>query len=176
MPTSFISRDRATPESSGELRRPTQEPTEDAPLPAKLPPPPAIGPEPPPAGSPQGALVAWDPVTQKQRWQAPGGGSIGGGTVSTAGNLEIQVIPDGRLVAYSADKGEKLLDVQTGLKGGMAPPITYELDGKQYIALMGGQGIVVARNVETGAPPPVATDQTIFPKLMVFVLDGKPLQ
>ncbi len=146
-----------------------------APLPATLPPPPAIGPEPPPAGSPQNALVAWDPVTQKQRWQQPGGGSIGGGTVTTAGNLVIQVIPDGRLVAYSADKGEKLLDVQTGLKGGMAPPITYELDGKQYVALTGGQGIVVARNAEPGAPPPPPTDQTVFPKLMVFVLDGKPL-
>jgi quinohemoprotein ethanol dehydrogenase len=146
------------------------------PLPATLSPPPAIGPEAPPAGTPSGALVAWDPVTQKQRWQNPGGGSIGGGTVSTAGNLVIQVVNDGRLMAYSADKGEKLLEVQTGMKGGMAPPITYELDGKQYIALMGGQGIVVGRSVEPGAPPPVATAETIFPKLMVFVLDGKPLQ
>jgi quinohemoprotein ethanol dehydrogenase len=146
-----------------------------APLSATLPPPPAIGPEPPPAGSPQNALIAWDPATQKQRWQTPGGGSIGGGTVTTAGNLVIQVIPDGRLMAYSADKGEKLLELQTGLKGGMAPPITYELDGKQYVALMGGQGIVVGRNAEPGAPPPAPTDQTIFPKLMVFVLDGKPL-
>ncbi len=146
------------------------------PPPPTLPPPPAIGPQPPPEGSPQSALVAWDPVTQTQRWQTPGGGSIGGGTVTTAGNLVIQVIPDGRLVAYSADKGEKLLDIQTGLKGGMGPPITYELDGKQYIALMGGQGIVVARSAEPGAPPPASTAQTIFPKLMVFVLDGKPLQ
>src|SRR4051812_2254303 len=45
---------------------------------------------------------------------------VGGGTVTTAGNLVFQVIPDGRFVAYSADKGEKLLDFQTGLKGGMA--------------------------------------------------------
>ncbi len=58
----------------------------------------------------------------------------------------------------------------------MGPPITYELDGKQYIALMGGQGIVVARSAEPGAPPPPATAQTVFPKLMVFVLDGKPVQ
>ena len=88
----------------------------------------------------------------------------------------IQVIPDGRLVAYSADKGEKLLDVQTGLKGGMGPPITYELDGKQYIALAGGMGVVVARNVEPGAPAPAPAANTIFPKLMTFVLDGKPVQ
>ena len=95
--------------------------------------------------------------------------------MSTAGNLVIQVINDGRLVAYSADKGEKLLDVKTGLNGGMGPPITYELDGKQYIAVAGGQGVVVARNAEPGAPPPQASATTVFPKLMVFALDGKPI-
>jgi quinohemoprotein ethanol dehydrogenase len=145
------------------------------PVPSKLDPPPAIGPEPPAEGQPRNVLVAWDPVTQQQRWQTPGGGSIGGGTLTTAGNLVFQVLPDGRLVAYSADKGEKLLDIQTGLKGGMGPPITYQLDGKQYITLAGGLGIVVGRNVEPGAPPPAATAQTVFPKMLTFVLDGKPL-
>jgi outer membrane protein assembly factor BamB len=145
------------------------------PVPSKLDPPPAIGPEPPAEGQPRNVLVAWDPVTQQQRWQTPGGGSIGGGTLTTAGNLVFQVLPDGRLVAYSADKGEKLLDIQTGLKGGMGPPITYQLDGKQYITLAGGLGIVVGRNAEPGAPPPAATAQTVFPKMMTFVLDGKPL-
>jgi quinohemoprotein ethanol dehydrogenase len=144
------------------------------PPPATLPPPPAIGPVPPAQGS-TNVLIAWDPVTQTQRWQTQGGGSIGGGTLTTAGNLVIQVIPDGRLVAYSADKGEKLADIQTGLRGGMGPPITYQVDGKQYIALMGGTGIVVARSAEPGAPPPAPTAQTVFPKLMVFTLDGKPL-
>ena len=107
--------------------------------------------------------------------------------MTTAGNLVIQVIPDGRLVAYSADKGEKLLDVETGLRSGMGPPITYMLDGKQYVALMGGVGTVVARNVEAvatgavanaapGANPPVAGAPPIapmLPKLLTFVLDGK---
>ena len=85
-------------------------------------------------------LVAWDPVTQKERWRTPGGGSIGGGTVATAGNLVFQVVPDGRFVAYSADKGEKLLEIQSGLRGGMGPPITYMLDGKQFIVLAIGGG------------------------------------
>jgi quinohemoprotein ethanol dehydrogenase len=145
------------------------------PPPPTLPPPPAIGPEPPPEGQ-RNLLVAWDPVTQKQRWMTNGGGSIGGGTVTTAGNLVLQVIPDGRLVAYSADKGEKLLDINTGLRGGMGPPMTWQLDGKQYVTLMGGTGIVVARSAEPGAPPPAVTPQTVFPKLMTFVLDGKPVQ
>ena len=146
------------------------------PPPAKLDPPPAIGPEPPPEGQPRNVLVALDPVAKQIRWQTPGGGSIGGGTLTTAGNLVIQVIPDGHLVAYSADKGEKLLDLETGLHSGMGPPITYELDGKQYIALMGGVGLVVARNVEPGAPPPTASAETVFPKLMTFELDAKPLR
>lgn len=152
---------------------------------AKLPSPPAIGPV--PQEGQRGILVAWDPATQKERWRANGGGSIGGGTVTTAGNLVIQVIQDGRLVAYTADKREKLLDVQTGLRSGMGPPITYQIDGKQYVSLMGGQGTVVARNVEAaatgaaanaapggnapgaGAPPA----PPVLPKMLTFVLDGK---
>src|ERR1019366_5202451 len=90
---------------------------------ATAPPLPVIGPDPIPGQ--RSVLVAYDPVTQRQRWAVPGGGSIGGGTVTTAGNLVFQVLPDGRLMAYTADKGEKLLEVQTGLKGGMGPPITY---------------------------------------------------
>jgi quinohemoprotein ethanol dehydrogenase len=102
-------------------------------------PPPTIGPA-AQEGDRGGALIAWDPVTQKERWRRNGGGSIGGGTVTTAGNLVIQVVPDGRLIAYSADKGEKLLEVQTNLHGGMGPPVTYMVDGKQYISFMGGTG------------------------------------
>jgi len=123
--------------------------------PATPPPPPknlpAIGPA--PIEGQRGALVAWDPVTGKERWRGNGGGGLGGGTVTTAGNLVLQVIPDGRLVAYTADKGEKLLDVQTGLRGGMGPPITYMLDGKQYVAFMGGTGALGNRGA---APPPPA--------------------
>ena len=107
-------------------------------------------------------LVAWDPVTQKERWRTHRRRIIGGGTVTTAGNLVIQVIPDGRLVAYSADKGEKLLDIQTGLRGGMGPPITYQLDGKQYVALMGGQGSWWPQR-RTGRPAARADGAEVFP-------------
>jgi quinohemoprotein ethanol dehydrogenase len=136
-----------------------------------IPSPPTIGPA-PPEGQ-RNLLVAWDPVTQTERWHAVGGGALGGGTVSTAGNLVFEVIPDGRLVAYRADTGEKLLDLKTGLHGGMGPPITYMLDGKQYISLMGGTGKVIP---SVGLPPPPpSTTPPGLPRLLTFVLDGAPL-
>jgi len=119
-------------------------------------------------------LLAWDPIAQKERWRTPGGGGKHGGTVSTAGNLVFQVLSDGRLVAYSADKGEKLLDIQTGLQAGMGPPITYQIDGKQYVSFMGGTGLIVPRNAEQAN---AATEGKRVipprPKLLTFILDGK---
>ncbi len=135
----------------------------------KRPSPPSIGPAPPPPGE-RGLLMAWDPATQTEKWRATGGGAIGGGTVSTAGNLVFQVIPDGRLVAYRADTGEKLLDIKTGLRGGMGPPVTYMIDGKQYVSLMGGTGKVTP---SVGTPPPATTVAPVLPKLLTFVIDGK---
>jgi quinohemoprotein ethanol dehydrogenase len=82
-----------------------------------------------------------------------------------------QVLGDGRLLAYSADKGDKLLELQTGLRSGMGPAITYRLDGRQYIALMGGVGTVT-----TGVNAGPGNQATPFsPKLMTFVLDGTPV-
>ena len=107
--------------------------------------PPMIGPT---DGQRGGVLIAWDPATQTERWRREGGGASGGGTVTTAGNLVLQIVPDGRLVIYSADKGEKLHEINTGLRVGMGPPITYTVDGKQYVTVIGGRGVVV--------PPPGA--------------------
>jgi quinohemoprotein ethanol dehydrogenase len=121
-----------------------------------------------PEGRGRGMLSAWDPVTQSERWFAPGGGSNGGGALATAGNLVFQALNDGRLVAYSADKGEKLLDLPTGQTSGMGPPITYLLDGKQYVAVMGGQGTVVGGRGGV-APPPA---EPVRPRLYVYALDA----
>jgi len=112
--------------------------------------PPMVGP--PGIGKQETLLIAWDPVAQKERWRAAGGGSTGGGTVTTAGNLVFQVLPDGRLMIYSADKGEKLHEINTGLRQGMGPPITYMVDGKQYVSVMGGRGAVAAAPGRGGGP------------------------
>jgi quinohemoprotein ethanol dehydrogenase len=87
-----------------------------------------------------GILSAWDPATQKERWFALGGGQSGGGTLSLASNLVIQTLGNGHMKAFTADKGEQLLDMALPLSSGVGPPMTYMLDGKQYIAVMGGTG------------------------------------
>jgi quinohemoprotein ethanol dehydrogenase len=152
----------------------TQPPATGAPAGAapRMPSVPAIGPKQEP-DQPSAVLLAWDPVAQKERWRMPGGGAVGGGCLTTAGNLVIQVIPDGRLVAYSADKGQKLFDVDTGLKRGMGPPITYAIDGKQYISVMGGVGVTERYGRSANAPPPPPSPSSDPPRLLTFVLDGK---
>jgi hypothetical protein len=87
-----------------------------------------------------GILTAWDPATQKERWFALGGGQTGGGTVSLASNLVIQSLSNGHLKAFTADKGEPLLDLTLPVTAGVGPPMTYMLEGKQYVAVMGGTG------------------------------------
>src|SRR6185295_2270220 len=92
-----------------------------------------------------------------------------GGTLATASNLVFQVAPDGRLMVYSAEKGEQLLELPTGLRNGMGPPITFTVDSKQYVALMGGTGGTAS--IGTTNPGAVTTQQK--PMLLVFGLDGK---
>jgi len=85
-------------------------------------------------------LIAINPSTQQEKWRVQGGGSIGGGALTTAGNLVFQTLNNGRLLAYKADTGDKLLELATNLPGGMGPPITFMVDNKQYVAVAGGQG------------------------------------
>ena len=86
--------------------------------------------------------------------------------MTTGGNLVFHVMNDGRFMAYSADKGEKLHEIQIG-RTGIAPPITYEIDGKQYVAFMGGAG----RAATIVGPNDAKVDNP--PLLFVFALDGR---
>ena len=86
-------------------------------------------------------LIAIDPRTQTEKWRvASSSGSIGGGTLTTAGNLVFQVMNNGRLFAYKADTGVKVFETATNQTGNMGPPITFMVDNKQYIAVAGGAG------------------------------------
>ncbi len=77
-------------------------------------------------------------MAQRERWHADDGGAgfNQGGTLSTAGNLVFAGVRS-NLRVYRADTGQKLADIDTHLNQ-VGPPMTFMLDGKQYIAIAGG--------------------------------------
>ncbi|WP_434577201.1 PQQ-dependent dehydrogenase, methanol/ethanol family [Pseudomonas sp. Z5-35] len=86
-----------------------------------------------------GKLIAWDPVKQQPAWEVPYVTIFNGGTLSTAGNLVFEGSADGRVIAYAADTGKKLWE-QPAASGVMAAPMTYSVDGEQYVTFMAGWG------------------------------------
>ena len=112
-------------------------------------------------------LVAWDPVAQREVWRSAMKGRVGSGVLSTEGGLVFQGSPDGEFAAYRDTTGEKLwsFDAQTGV---VAAPVSYAVDGHQYIAQLAGYGtrdyytgnqsrLLVFRLGGTAALPPAET-------------------
>lgn len=93
----------------------------------------------------RGSLQAWDPIKNKRVWQVNQTYAWGAGTLATAGNLVFQGLPTGKLHAYDARDGKVLWEFDAGL-GISAPPITYKLDGRQYVSLLIGPGGALASN------------------------------
>ena len=93
----------------------------------------------PPKAQPFGALIAWDPVAQREAWRRDLGAPWNGGTLTTAGNLVFQGTADGRFVAYDARDGRTIWEVPVG-SGVVAAPSTFEVDGQQYVAVAVGWG------------------------------------
>lgn len=84
-----------------------------------------------------GMLIAWDPVGQREVWRVAHSGPWNGGVMATAGDLVFQGDSSQHFNAYSAGDGRLLWSapVQTGI---VAAPITYSIDGVQYVAVMAG--------------------------------------
>jgi quinohemoprotein ethanol dehydrogenase len=84
--------------------------------------------------NPGAYLLAWDPVARKAAWeQREGSGNAG--TLTTAGNLVFQGMPGKKFGAFRADTGQKVWAIDT--QGNVVPgPVTYLLDGVQYIAVI----------------------------------------
>jgi quinohemoprotein ethanol dehydrogenase len=116
-----------------------------------------------------GALLAWDPVKQKEAWKVPYPTHWNGGTLSTGGNLVFQGTATGQMHAYSADKGEPLwsYEAQSGI---VAAPMTFEQNGRQYVAIMAGWGGVATLTGGESMNQPGMKNRS---RLLVFALDGK---
>ncbi|MEQ1866092.1 MAG: PQQ-dependent dehydrogenase, methanol/ethanol family [Micropepsaceae bacterium] len=87
----------------------------------------------------EGYAIAWDPISQKEVWRAKHPTFWNGGMLTTAGNLVFQGSGDGMFTAWKADSGEEVwkIDAKTGI---IAPPVTYQVDGEQYVVVLAGWG------------------------------------
>ncbi|MGJ8669633.1 MAG: PQQ-dependent dehydrogenase, methanol/ethanol family [Oceanococcus sp.] len=118
----------------------------------------------------KGMLLAWDPVKQEAAWSQDHVSPWNGGTLSTAGNLVFQGTADGRFVAYAADSGETLWQSKTN-SGVVAAPISYELDGEQYVTVMAGWGGVYAIAFASALQPQIRIPTEA--RVLTYKLGGK---
>jgi quinohemoprotein ethanol dehydrogenase len=86
-----------------------------------------------------GYLRAWDPIRQQRAWEVKLPALINGGVLVTAADLVFQGTQDGYLQVYDATNGRQLHSVFVGV-GIIAPPITYAVNGTQYLAVVAGFG------------------------------------
>jgi PQQ-dependent dehydrogenase (methanol/ethanol family) len=104
-------------------------------------------------------LQAWDPITGRQVWRGPSNAGPTGGALATAGGLVFHGGGSSQVLrAYDAATGAELWSTQ-GRTGIFAGPISYEVDGRQYIAVVVG----------SGASSPTAANLS---RVLVFALRG----
>ncbi|MEP2180201.1 MAG: c-type cytochrome, partial [Marinomonas sp.] len=123
------------------------------------------------AGTLKGSLIAWDPVAKKPKWTVEHAGPWNGGLLATGGGLVFQGTAESEFNAYNASTGDKLWSfaAQTGI---VAPPVTYTIDGVQYVAVLAGWGGAYAITVDGGLLNEKATVRNIS-RLLVFKLGGE---
>ena len=102
-------------------------------------------------GEASGALRAIDAATGEIKWDVATRSPMVAGVLTTAGGLVLTGDAEGFLTAYDAGSGEDLWHFQCG-SGHHASPITYTLDGKQYLAVCVGWGGWTAGFAGDGAP------------------------
>ena len=117
--------------------------------------------------APTGELLAWDPIAQKAVWRAKYPVVDGGGVLATGGNLIFQGRADGIFAAYRATDGEQVwrFDAGTGI---MAPPVTYTIDGVQYLTVMAGWG----GSSGLMNTPAIGAVKPGWGRILTFALDG----
>lgn len=116
-----------------------------------------------------GKLIAWDPVTQTQRWAVDYPYPFNGGVLSTAGGLVFQGTTTGELRAYDADVGGEKWSVKLG-SAIQAAPVTYLYEGEQHVLVAAGWGGAPRTQIPEYA---AAFDARGPSRLFAFKLNGE---
>ena len=120
-----------------------------------------------------GALVAWDPLTQKAVWTVPHPTNVNGGVMATAGGLVFEGTIDGTFKAYAAKTGKVVwsFSVHAPL---IAPPASYAVNGRQYVTVLTGLGTgagLMASEIP-GAEKYGIDPRSQARRVLTFALDG----
>ena len=123
---------------------------------------------------PGGFLKAFDPLTGETKWSVPIPHYWNGGVLGTAGGLVFQGDALGMFSAYDKETGERLWEFNT-YTSMLAPPISFEIDGEQYVSILTGSG---GGDLFGGEPlPPIEIQASLtynnFGRLLVFKLGGQ---
>ncbi len=122
---------------------------------------------------PGGFLKAFNPLTGETKWSVPIPHYWNGGVLGTAGGLVFQGDALGMFSAYDKETGERLWEFNT-YTSMLAPPISFEIDGEQYVSVLTGSG---GGDLSGGEPlPPIEIQASLtynnFGRLLVFKLGG----
>ncbi len=123
-----------------------------------------------PNGEP--AISAFDPLTGKKMWSYDSKYPNNSSLLATAGDLIFGGSPEGYTFALDARTGEKLWSFNTGSRIA-SPPVSFSVNGKQYIAITSGGG-VVAEGFTLQLWPEARSDfAPVSSNLFVFALPEK---
>jgi quinohemoprotein ethanol dehydrogenase len=121
-------------------------------------------------GSRRSFLKAWNPLNQQAAWTIELPGAWPGGVLATAGDLVFQGRIDGYLVAYDAKTGREVWSFKTAAPV-VAPPISYSVKDRQYVAVLTGNGSQGGGILATGNAA-YRTDYRLPRRVLTFSIGG----
>jgi quinohemoprotein ethanol dehydrogenase len=115
------------------------------------------------------SLKAWDPVARKVVWEHKYAGFMDhGGVLSTGGGIVVEGSIDGFLRVFNDETGAVIKEIDTGSPL-IAAPMTYTVEGVQYVAVLAGTG---GGGWTFWMPGNVAAERGNDNRILVFRLDG----
>ncbi|HYV06918.1 MAG TPA: PQQ-dependent dehydrogenase, methanol/ethanol family [Blastocatellia bacterium] len=126
--------------------------------------------KPPPDGPIRAHLDAFDPVSGEKKWTVPFKYPILSSLLATGGDVLFTGDVEGRFLAFDAKTGKQLWSFNTG-SGHRGGPITYSMNGRQYVAAPSGLG-----SIFVGGMPATWPEVAGFPggsALFVFALPSR---
>ncbi len=119
-----------------------------------------------------GELLAWDPARGRAAWRVQKSCLPNGGVLSTDGGLVFEGDCEGYLNAYDAATGRRLwrFDAQSAI---MAPPVTWQADGRQYVTVVAGWGGSLALMLGDAVKDAAGRARLNRSRVLTFALGGR---